>query len=42
MYQPKNAFNKIQFTTNIKILHVSALEFHPQGVLRRTKEYNLT
>jgi len=27
-----NALNKIQFMTGIKILHVSALEHHPQGV----------
>jgi hypothetical protein len=30
-----NALNKIQSITNIKILHVSALGFHPQGVLEQ-------
>jgi hypothetical protein len=32
---PINAFNTIQFMTNIKLLHVSALECHPQGVLEQ-------
>jgi hypothetical protein len=30
--QPINAINKIQFMTGIKILYVSALGCHPQGV----------
>jgi hypothetical protein len=29
-----NAINKIQFMTRIKILHVSALGCHPQGVFK--------
>jgi len=33
MYQPKNALNKTQFMTSLKLLHVSALGCYPQGVL---------
>jgi hypothetical protein len=32
MYPPTNAFNKIQFTTIIRIPTHMALEYHTQGV----------
>ena len=32
IHRLKNALNKLQFITNIKILHVSALGLHPQEV----------
>jgi hypothetical protein len=32
VHQPTYALNKIQFMTSIKLLHVSALGYHPQGV----------
>jgi len=31
-YQPTIALNKIQFMTGIKLLHVSAPEYQPQGI----------
>ena len=31
IHQTINAFNKIQFVTSIKLLHVSALGCHPEG-----------
>ena len=32
VYQPTNTFNKIQFMTRMKLLHVSCLGSYPQGV----------
>lgn len=32
IHQPTYALNKIQFITSIKLIHVSALGCHPQGV----------
>jgi hypothetical protein len=34
IHQPTNALNKIQFVTNINLLHVSTLGCHPQGVFQ--------
>jgi hypothetical protein len=39
IYPSTNALNKIQFITNIKLLHVSALGSNPQGVI---KERNIS
>ena len=33
-----NTLTKIQFITSVKLLHVSALGRHPQGVLERRSE----
>ena len=32
-YQPTNALTKIQLMVGIKLLHVSAPEYQPQGIL---------